>query len=518
MQSQNLADVIHLADETQLRQLLAAYAGREDELAEALVEVLEPEWISRFLGLCERAEEAPLCVDVLHRSLEQAAYLERDKVDNVAFPEAAKRIASYTLPLFFGEKRDAAEGLEPSTGWYEITTAEQRRALPAALFNAITLPEYQRKHWPQLFDAHLEEFARAIGDPAFTSTNAHSAELPLEFTKLRNEQAHYMASNGVGYNAWPELSGVSSELWRKHGWRKRGWKSEESRFPPGTTAGCRKWIVYAALNGRPYGATFVFHDAREPQSKFLWMQGISLFALPAFYKTLEGSVRLPSLNALLLPAVEQLGAEIGASTLIVNPINKQREILRKAGFTSIACPAKDTREFQKSVCGFASEAGCVAKPIQGDIPDVIVDILKQHFVNASENIALAKNVEEQRVERQSGDVADLLPTYRLSYTFRAPAQDVVRRELAFAADQPADIEVEYPTGSRDALIRVAVSVNQNDAMVKVAQQLTESRDFERMGALFTHVPVTKRTLDELEARARKQSSTSAPKRVKYASF
>ena len=93
--------------------------------------------------------------------------------------------------------------------------------------------------------------------------------------------------------------------------------------------GCKVWIIVATVNKHPYGAIFAFQHSANPYD--IMIQGISKFIVPGVFSILKPDLAnmLPRLNSLLMPAVETLALNAGASRIVVIPVGKQGDILVK---------------------------------------------------------------------------------------------------------------------------------------------------------------------------------------------
>lgn len=92
---------------------------------------------------------------------------------------------------------------------------------------------------------------------------------------------------------------------------------------------CGVSFICSRINGIPYGGIFMFWDEEDPS--YVVIQGICKFITPSLISLLdqENSKKLPRLNDLLNPVIEQTARTIGAKIIYVAPIGKQGKILEK---------------------------------------------------------------------------------------------------------------------------------------------------------------------------------------------
>lgn len=92
---------------------------------------------------------------------------------------------------------------------------------------------------------------------------------------------------------------------------------------------CSIWFITSQLSGCDYGGIFAFWNKKKPD--ILFIQGIAKYLATAFTSIFlpEFSKKIPSLNTVLQPPIESLARQLGADKIIVAPVGKQGEILRK---------------------------------------------------------------------------------------------------------------------------------------------------------------------------------------------
>lgn len=231
-------------------------------------------------------------------------------------------------------KRRASE-----TRVVEISTIEQRAELPTWIADAFTLPKSMTK---DELAAKVKEFALAIGDD---QPLGKLHKLDNYYGKLRDEQCVYLASDRFGYSPCLSVNGLPKSQWCEV-------IKEQKEYP-----NWRKWLVLALYKGQPFGAVFVFHDQGLPDS--LWMQGIAQFDIPAHYRLSSGKHIEPTLNEMLLPAVQEFAETLGCRYVYCNPINGQQRRVLAFGFELAPCPrGANLRCDGKPICGFEDTGEC----------------------------------------------------------------------------------------------------------------------------------------------------------------
>ena len=105
---------------------------------------------------------------------------------------------------------------------------------------------------------------------------------------------------------------------------------------------CEKIFVMVFWRDMPIGGVVIFYnsdysvlfDKTRPDSNgkhYIYIQGITKYPIIYLIDTLypEYTSHLPKLNTILDPIIQQIGRELGASYIYVNPVGRQGEFLEK---------------------------------------------------------------------------------------------------------------------------------------------------------------------------------------------
>jgi hypothetical protein len=87
----------------------------------------------------------------------------------------------------------------------------------------------------------------------------------------------------------------------------------------------RMWFVRSYLNDQYYGGVFLFQSRKEPT--VFYMEGISKSQAVILFELMYPKIKLPSLNELLIPFIENLIVKNGGKILYVVPMKAQYKIL-----------------------------------------------------------------------------------------------------------------------------------------------------------------------------------------------
>jgi len=96
----------------------------------------------------------------------------------------------------------------------------------------------------------------------------------------------------------------------------------------------RMWFVRSYLNDQYYGGVFLFQSAKDPT--MFYMEGIAKSQAIILFELMYPQIKLPSLNELLIPFIENFIISHGGKVLHVHPLTVQYNILvKKYGFLPV---------------------------------------------------------------------------------------------------------------------------------------------------------------------------------------